>query len=118
MDTTEYIYVLYDQLYEKVVCTHPAANMTCELCRDKFASAPLIQVMHTVETNKKVLDDWDSLNYRMYEEGFNYCFDSYSDWDEIKDFEFHRLRVNYLEAAKKLNEYVKTKHKANEYGKR
>ena len=55
---------------------------------------------------------WKSCQYRMNEEGFTYCFDGYSSWEEIKDEDFHNLRKNYLESAKLLREYIDKK--ANE----
>jgi len=39
-------------------------------------------------------------------EGFNYTFTGYSDFKDIKDEEFHRLRRRYLEAEEELAEYV------------
>ena len=30
-------------------------------------------------------ENWERLNYRMDEEGFHYCFNGYSNWEEIKD---------------------------------
>ena len=39
-------------------------------------------------------------------EGFDYCFRFYSDFQEIEDPEFHRLRVAYVNAATALEEYV------------
>lgn len=119
----KYIYAIYDPLHEEVLCTHVMANIRCETCkRDIFNRDSLIEVRHTVEIDKDVTENWDSLDYRMEEEGFNYCFDSYSDWEEIKEPEFHRLRKNYLEAAAVLKRYVKTKHNTNKeskiYGKR
>ncbi len=45
----------------------------------------------------------------MKQEGFDYCFMHYSNWEEIKDKEFHRLRINYIEAAKKLRQYINDK---------
>ena len=40
------------------------------------------------------------------DEGFDYCFLHYSDFREIEDEEFHRLRDNYLKAQKQLEEYL------------
>jgi hypothetical protein len=40
------------------------------------------------------------------DEGFDYCFNGYSDFKDIEDPEFHRLRLEYLEAAKRLQKYV------------
>ena len=39
-------------------------------------------------------------------EGFHYCFDSYSYFEEITDKKFHELREKYLEAARNLENYV------------
>lgn len=54
---------------------------------------------------------WHNLLYRMDAEGFHYCFDKYSSWKEIKDEELHKLRLNYLESAKQLQEYIINKNK-------
>jgi len=39
-------------------------------------------------------------------EGFDYAFRNYSDFSEVKDEEFHKLRRAYVEAADALSEYV------------
>lgn len=39
-------------------------------------------------------------------EGFDYAFVDYSDFKEIKDEEFHNLRMAYVEAAEALREYL------------
>lgn len=39
-------------------------------------------------------------------EGFDYCFVDYSDFDEIQDDEFHRLRKAYVDARKALEDYI------------
>lgn len=54
-------------------------------------------------------ENWERLNYRMDEEGFHYCFNGYSNWEEIKDKEFHKLKEKYLKSAEELEEYVKNK---------
>lgn len=54
-------------------------------------------------------DLWESVQYRMDEEGFDYCFNGYSNWDEIKDKKFHELRKAYLDSAKALREYINAK---------
>ena len=46
------------------------------------------------------------LLYKMDAEGFDYCFRNYSNWKEIKDTEFHKLRKAYMEAANALEEYI------------
>ena len=55
------------------------------------------------------LEIWQSVQYRMDEEGFDYCFENYSNWDEIKDEEFHRLRLGFLQHMKELREYIDSK---------
>lgn len=45
----------------------------------------------------------------MDDEGFHYCFESYSNWEEIEDVEFHRLRKQYLKSARELRAYIETK---------
>jgi hypothetical protein len=54
-------------------------------------------------------EKWENVQYRMDAEGFHYCFESYSHWDDIKDPEFHKLRKDYLAAAAKLEAYVNSK---------
>lgn len=39
-------------------------------------------------------------------EGFDYAFRSYSDFHEVKDKKFHKLREAYLAAAKALEDYI------------
>jgi hypothetical protein len=55
------------------------------------------------------LEYWHSVQYRMDDEGFDYCFEHYSRWDEIKDEEFHRLRLGFLQYMKELREYIDSK---------
>jgi len=55
------------------------------------------------------LEYWQSVQYRMDEEGIDYCFEHYSRWDEIKDEEFHRLRLGFLQYMKEIREYVDKK---------
>lgn len=57
-------------------------------------------------------ENWEMVSYRMREEGFHYCFESYSNFDEIKDDKFHELRKEYLRISKELEDYVNSK--ANE----
>lgn len=61
------------------------------------------------------LEDWESVKYRMENEGIDYCFESYSDWDEIKDEEFHRLRLGFLQYMKEIREYVDKKIEWEEF---
>jgi hypothetical protein len=46
------------------------------------------------------------VQYRMDDEGFHYCFNSYSHFPEIQDENFHKLRLAYLKAAEELEDYV------------
>jgi len=39
-------------------------------------------------------------------EGFDYAFINYSDFEDIKDPKFHKLRKAYIKAQKDLQEYV------------
>jgi len=39
-------------------------------------------------------------------EGFDYAFRHYSDYEEIKDEKFHELRKAYEQAAKELEDYI------------
>ena len=55
------------------------------------------------------LEDWQMVQYRMDNEGIDYCFEHYSSFEEIKDEEFHKLRLEFLESIKKIREYVNDK---------
>jgi hypothetical protein len=39
-------------------------------------------------------------------EGFDYAFTQYSSFDEIEDSEFHKLINQYVEAQRKLKNYI------------
>lgn len=54
------------------------------------------------------LEIWQSVQYRMDEEGFDYCFENYSNWDEIEDEKFHELRLGFLKSMNDLREYINT----------
>lgn len=53
-------------------------------------------------TKKEKID----LTFRIENEGFDYAFQHYSDFKEIKDNKFHELRKAYLKAAKELEDYA------------
>lgn len=55
------------------------------------------------------LENWQSLRYRMENEGVDYCFEHYSRWEEIQDEEFHKLRVQFLDTLTKLRELTDKK---------
>jgi hypothetical protein len=50
--------------------------------------------------------DLDYVRSKVENEGFHYCFVGYSNFKDVKDEEFHRLRENYLKAAKELRIYL------------
>jgi uncharacterized protein involved in type VI secretion and phage assembly len=54
-------------------------------------------------------DNWKAVDYRMREEGIDYCFEHYSSFKEIEDEKFHKLRLEFLDSMKKIREYVKDK---------
>jgi hypothetical protein len=55
------------------------------------------------------LENFKSVQYRMDNEGMDYCFEHYSSFDEIEDEEFHKLRKEFLESATKIRMYVENK---------
>ena len=55
---------------------------------------------------KTELENWESVQYRINEEGFEYCFKGYSDWKEIKDENFHELRLGFLKSMEDISEYI------------
>ena len=40
-------------------------------------------------------------------EGFYYAFRDYSDFKEVEDEEFHRLRMEFLKAGERLGKYLR-----------
>lgn len=55
------------------------------------------------------LEDYQTLRYRMDNEGMEYCFKHYSSFEEIKDDIFHKLRQQYIEISNQLIKYVDNK---------
>jgi len=54
-------------------------------------------------------ENYESVRYRMGDEGMDYCFEHYSQFEEIEDDEFHKLRLEFLESTLKLRSYVENK---------
>ena len=81
---------------------HPEARPS-QLQIDKFLGTP-----GTVEVD---LELWESLRYRMDEEGIGYCFDGYSSWEEIEDPDFHKLRNQFIDSMNNIIDYVEDKVK-------
>lgn len=63
----------------------------------------------TEEQLRDELELWESVQYEMNEEGIEYCFRQQSDWEEIKDKEFHRRREKLIELMVGIEEYVQQK---------
>jgi hypothetical protein len=62
-----------------------------------------------MDMTEEEFENWQSVSYRMDNEGIDYCFEHYSSFEEIEDEEFHKLRLEFLESMKKIREYVKDK---------
>jgi hypothetical protein len=52
----------------------------------------------------------DYIRSTISNEGFSYTFHGYSDFPDVKDEEFHKLRKEYIEASKKLAKYLNIEH--------
>lgn len=50
---------------------------------------------------------FEDVLFTVDQEGFDYAFRNYSDFGEVKDEEFHRLREAYVKAANRLEKYIK-----------
>ena len=59
---------------------------------------------------KTTLENWDRLKYRIEQEGIEYCFKHYSDWQEIEDEKFHELRLKLLESMSELERYIEEQY--------
>jgi hypothetical protein len=62
-----------------------------------------------MDMTEEEFENWQAVSYRMDNEGIDYCFEHYSSFEEIKDEEFHKLRLEFLESMRKIREYVKDK---------
>lgn len=58
---------------------------------------------------EKELENWKQLDYRLNNEGMDYALRHYSDWKEIKDKEFRKLKKKYLQVTDRLIELVAEK---------
>jgi hypothetical protein len=52
-------------------------------------------------------NDLQYVRYCMDNEGLDYCFRNYSEFEEVQDEEFQKLRKAYVDAAEALDTYVK-----------
>jgi hypothetical protein len=55
------------------------------------------------------LKNWKDVQYRIREEGMDYCFEHYSSWLEIEDENFHKLKKDYLDISRKLKNLINNK---------
>lgn len=55
------------------------------------------------------LDKWENVKSSINEEGIEYCFRSYSDFEEIDDEEFHLKRERLIKLMTEMEEYVQQK---------
>ena len=55
------------------------------------------------------LESFESVKYRMKAEGVDYCFIHYSSFEDVKDEQFHKLRLAYIKASEDIQAYVNTK---------
>ena len=58
---------------------------------------------------KNINEDWAYVKSKLENEGFHYCFKHYSDFKEIADKTFHKLRKKYLKSAEQLENYINSK---------
>lgn len=52
------------------------------------------------------LEKWENVRYRIDNEGFEYCFQHYSRFDEIEDDEFHKLRLEVISKMEEMRNLV------------
>lgn len=64
--------------------------------------------MKKAKKTKEVVErEWrDEVRAAIDVEGFEYAFMHYSNFKNIKNAEFHRLRLAFIEAANRLQEYI------------
>ena len=55
------------------------------------------------------LENFESVRYRMDNEGIDYCFKHYSSFEEIKDEKFHELRNKFITSLDEIEKYVDEK---------
>ncbi len=62
----------------------------------------------------KEKDMWSNLRWSMDDEGFDYCFTGYSDWEEIEDEKFQELKEAYIKSQRELKKYILDKYEESE----
>ena len=59
-----------------------------------------------MQNTEDLLESFESVRYRIREEGLDYCFKHYSDFENIEDKAFHKLRKAYIKANEEIQEYI------------
>ena len=59
------------------------------------------------EKLEQELDNWHNVDYRMDNEGLEYCFKHYSSFEEIEDEEFHKMRLSLISQMNAIRSFVK-----------
>ncbi len=54
-------------------------------------------------------ENYESVRYRMDDEGMDYCFMNYSDFPEIQDEEFHTLRLKLIDLMEQMEQFLDNK---------
>lgn len=63
---------------------------------------------------KKKISPIESLKNKIESEGFDYAVSEYSEWGEILDQEFHRMREAYIEIRTSFQEYVDSMYESDD----
>lgn len=53
-------------------------------------------------------EDAEYVDSKIENEGFHYTFIDYSDFNDIEDKQFHKLRIEYENSAKALKDYIQS----------
>ena len=61
---------------------------------------------HNIFNIEESLERFSYVRAKMQNESFDYCFRSYSNFEEVEDPVFHELRKDYIESANSLENYV------------
>ncbi len=65
------------------------------------------KVKEDLVTKRDAEETWqDRVMYYIDNEGYDYCFNGYSEFKEVKDLPFHKLRKNYVKSYGALKSYV------------
>ena len=65
--------------------------------------------MEKIDKLYEELENFQYVQVKMRDEGFDYCFRHYSSFKEVKDEKFHSLRESYRKIADELEKYVDDK---------